>query len=98
MDQAATRRNSASMPQPGSAPDALGPLQRRLEQIRQQQWHKNRPSLRGLALEQQRQIELLTVAIVARILGEVENEWQVATTAGEEYRLCQVLSKLWGTA
>lgn len=79
-------------------PAALQVLEGQLESFRQEQLAKNRSRLRGLTREQQQYVELLTLAITRRILGEVTEQWKFSAAQGDETRLAQTVSLMWGLA
>lgn len=82
---------------PNQLPGTLAALEAQLERIRQEQLAKNRSSLRSLAAEQQRSVELLTQAITRKIFDNVMQEWKLSTAQGRETQITEIIGLIWGS-
>ncbi|MBI4463527.1 MAG: hypothetical protein HY647_02380 [Acidobacteria bacterium] len=80
---------------PHSLPESLQTLERHLKQIQQEQLSKNQAQLRGLTCDQQQAVELLTMAIIRRILEGIVAQWEVCSVADTRGRASAIVTSLW---
>lgn len=83
--------------QTNQSPGILAALGQHLELIRQEQLAKNRSTLRTLAAEQQKHVELLTLAITRKVFEEVIQEWRLSIIEGNETQISEIISLIWGS-
>ena len=92
-----TDRSKISLiPRAEQLPPTLQELEQQLEQIRQEQLAKNRSVLRTLTPEHQQQVELLTLAIMQKVLGEIKKEWKASTAEGKGTQMSETIALMWG--
>ena len=79
------------------SPGILAALGQQLELIRQEQLAKNRTTLRTFAAEQQKYVELLTLAITRKVFEEVIQQWRLSIIEGNETQISEIISLIWGS-
>jgi len=70
-------------------------LERQLEQIRQELLAKNRSRLCTLSARQREHVEIVTLAIIRKLLAEVAQQWDLYSAQGKEARVREVVLRMW---